>query len=531
LALRSPIHGFLPGPRLPILYLPLPGIGFIVWIVKLKPAFQGVGLLVLLSTGFPAFHLHAARAVAWRYHPTVGQTNVYKVQIELHDESGTNKLAGNLMLVPRQITSNTISLAIRGNLHPQRDSMMRPMPMPMSMGPAYPRFSVPMSFSEGTEIIVDPRGKILRSASDNPLPAPLGSVAQLLLHSFPANDEKRWEISEPMGVMDEPLGLGPLRVFMSSPGFGMPYGGFNPRQSAAFLSGLRTARYEWESPESAGATLKFASVFKTDLRTRTEPRIQGTLDGRIKVDRATGFLQQSELKFQATSETDSLTRRTDGFISIQLLEGDQREAVLTAMPSASPAVRKLTAAEVQEILKDANSANESDRRKAASRLQNAEISEVTPELMQLAEKWAFVEDTSFKVAGGRILTTHATREQVPLLLKLLKQSDHMNRYSTIQALGRLKDPSAAQPLVDLIARGADHYQAAEALAQLGPDAEEPVLQLFQQKHVETLRAACNVLKQIGTAKSIEPIKALMLDSDQSLSSTAGEAYRAIQARQ
>ena len=74
-------------------------------------------------------------------------------------------------------------------------------------------------------------------------------------------------------------------------------------------------------------------------------------------------------------------------------------------------------------------------------------------------------------------------------------------------------------------------EASEALGKIGPDAEDAVLPLLKEKHYETRRQACNVLKQIGTKKSVEALRELMLSPEQSVNSSAAEAVRAIMARQ
>jgi FOG: HEAT repeat len=498
--------------------------------MKLKPAFKGVGLLILLTTVLSTSTLQAARGIPLRYSAASDITNAYKVQIELVDESGTNTLSGNLVLSASATDSNTITLSLRGNLIPKRVEMAR-RPMPM-MGPSYPRWTSPIHLAEGVEIVIDERGKILCSVQDLPLPVPLGSVAQLLIPPLPGSNDKKWQSTEQLGILDDPYTLGPFRAYVGNPGMGVPYyGGFNPRQSLAILSGVRTSNFELESNDPNNPTIKIVSSFKTDLKSRSEARIRSSLTGKISLNRESGLLRDSELKFESTSETDTLTRRMNGTVSIRLLEGAERDGVLAApIIAGNPPARKFTSAELQQLLNEAQSDDPEKVRKAATQFQSAELSESTPELMKLAENWAFDEDYTLKSAGARILATFATREQVPLLLKLLKQDNSGNRYQVLQALGRLKDPQAAQPIADLIARGADHYQAAEALAKLGPEAEQQALELLQQKHLQTLRSACTVLKTVGTEKSLEPLKALMIDPDQSLSSAASEAYRTIQAR-
>jgi HEAT repeat protein len=94
----------------------------------------------------------------------------------------------------------------------------------------------------------------------------------------------------------------------------------------------------------------------------------------------------------------------------------------------------------------------------------------------------------------------------------------------------LKDKRAVEPVVALIAEGVETYQAVEVLAKIGSEAEDAALTLLKEKHLDTRRQGCNILGRIGTKKSLEPLRELMLDTDYSLSSSAAEAVRSIQTR-
>ena len=137
-----------------------------------------------------------------------------------------------------------------------------------------------------------------------------------------------------------------------------------------------------------------------------------------------------------------------------------------------------------------------------------------------------------RAAAAKVIADYGTAEHVPLLLKLLKDSESFSHHPIIRGLGRLKDKRAAEPLAAMISSGgSDAYQAVEALSKIGADAEEAMLPLLQEKHNETKRQACKVLKDVGTKKSLEPLRELMLSTDRTLSEAAGEAVRAIMARQ
>jgi HEAT repeat protein len=69
------------------------------------------------------------------------------------------------------------------------------------------------------------------------------------------------------------------------------------------------------------------------------------------------------------------------------------------------------------------------------------------------------------------------------------------------------------------------------LVQIGTAAEPAVLALLKEKNIETRCQACNILKQIGTKKSLGPLKDLTLNPSKELSEAAAEACRSIQARE
>ena len=130
-------------------------------------------------------------------------------------------------------------------------------------------------------------------------------------------------------------------------------------------------------------------------------------------------------------------------------------------------------------------------------------------------------------------SSHATTNQVPVLLKLLKDADWSSRQNATKALGKLKDERAIQPLADLIARGGSMYgqDASSALINFGVPAEKAVIALLNERNAETQRQACNILQQIGTGESLDALQKLVGDGEQQTSQAAVDAVRAIKQRQ
>ncbi|HEY9509389.1 MAG TPA: HEAT repeat domain-containing protein [Verrucomicrobiae bacterium] len=494
----------------------------------MTPAFQGLGLIFLLAT-FSLATADAARAPVLRYRPTAEQTNVYHVQIEIRGESGTENLSGNLFLVPEPGESNLIFVTLRGTLLPARQTRM----MYPGNGYVAPQWPGPVALGEGCEWQMDERGNLLALSGDFHLPVPLGSVVQLFLQPFPSSIDSHWETADEPVVLDQPQALGPGVAFLNFPNSGIPVPRMNPynRRGIAVLPGLRINRYQRRESDSTTVTLQKSVTFKTTLRTGSDPRISGSSENKVVFDRESGFLRNAKTDFKAVINTETVTRRMTGTVEIQLLEGDERDAAFEKAATPNGSSRKLTPEELEKIMTDLKSEEENVKRQAVMRLQSVELPEPSAELMEALSQLAFDSDSYSRNVASVTLAKYGTKEQVPVLLKLLEAGFNNDRYAIIRALGRIGDQRAVEPLANAIARGQDSYLAAEALSKLGPSAEAATLPLLKLRNVETLRYACNVLKETGTAKSLEPLRELLLDPDPSVNSAAAEAIRMIQLRE
>lgn len=502
----------------------------------MKPhAALGVVLLSLLVTG--TFPVHAARAPLLRYRPCEGRTNVYNLQFELRGESGTDVIAGNLIVIGKPGPSNVITLSLRGTLVPKRDGNPRP---PTMMGsPGYPRWSMPITINEN-ELQFDGQGRLLRAVGDWPLPFPLGSVAQALVERLPAKAESRWETEDELAMIDDPLNLGPGSLFAGLPPnyssysfYGGPYGS---RPGNAILAVTRKTRYEIKSSEVGLTTVSKHLNLDSHLMAGAEPRIAATGEGEFVFDTNLGQLASASLEAKGVVNTDTVTRRSATTLRLKLLDGTERENALRPMTtqtlSGGTPPKKLTREEIDKLAADLKSDDATTRMTAANKLQTAELSEAPASLLEFLTEKAGESDSSLRYAAIKIIGDYGTKDQVPTLLQWLKSDDSFSRNAAVRGLGRLKEKSAAEPLAAMLATGgSDGYQAVEALTKLGPDAEDAVLPLLQEKHVETRRQVCNVLKQIGTKKSLEPLRELMLNKDRQVNEAAAEAVRAIAARQ
>jgi hypothetical protein len=478
--------------------------------------------------------------VSLRYTFTPSQTNAYSLQIEAQGEAGREAIAGTFVVSSRNVGTNLIGLTLRGQLRPKPLGGMPPM-LNYRPGSSMPLTAYTYGYpSQEKELVIDDRGRLVRQAGDQALPVPLGQLAASLIQPFPAEATAGWEEEQEVFVLDEPLLQGPAPVFLSQQG---GYGGFGAYYPGRPAQGALAARQKVKvkvtdaTPETF--TLEKTSSLDSLMLTGSEPRVSATGEGRIEFDRALGLPKRVELECKTLAVTENLSRRSLVTLRWQLLEGAEREKALAPPPPRAPET-KLPAQDVVKLLEQLKSDDFGTRQAAARDLSGGRLGAATPELLGQMASLVSDPDDTVRRAALTILANHGSKEHVPLLIKGLNDSDTGIRAAIAKGLGRIKDPRAIEPLVNLLATGqSDPFYsrpsresaAADALVRIGPPAEPAVLALLREKNIETRMQACTVLKQIGTKKSLGQLKELTLNPSKELSEAAAEACRSIQSRE
>ena len=478
----------------------------------------------------------ASAPLQLRYALPPGETNAYSVTITQQGESGRETMAGTLVVSTRK-EGAYIAIAVKGQMRPK---MTPGNPMMMGYRPgAAPSLSTYLGYGygpshESREMVIDETGRVLRLRGDSALPIPLGSLLTSFLTQVPAEPTAGWEKDEYVYLLDEPLLAGPLVTSFQS--FGpMYYSPGRPAQATVTARQKTSVKVTGSTPETV--TLQQVVTLETLLRTGNEPRISGSTQTKVVLDRTAGWPRLVEMESKCAALTENLSRSSVLSLQWQLLEGAKREAALTPPP---PRPQEIPAMDVTKLMADLESDNQSARQTAARELTSmGRTVKPTPELLALAVKLSGDRDDTLRHAGQTLLANYGTREHVPLLLRALKEaSDSSLRMTLAKGLGRLEDPRAAEPLAELIATGQSdqfsHFQrdtpVAEALIKIGPPAEGAVLALLKEKNADTRISACNILKQIGSKKSLSALKELTGNPVKELSEAAAEAARSIQAR-
>lgn len=497
----------------------------------MKSAFAlRLGSLVLLSC-----LAATARDAALRYKFSAGQTNVYAVEISVRSETGSEVTTGNVFLMTKEATTNSVKLSCRGNL--KSEVKRPPQRGPGFYGGYYPGGMMQNMnvFPNDCEIELNDRGVELRDGGDYVLAVPLGKLVQSIFEPLPVKSGNE-ETSGTVTVLDDPLWLGPSDNFMNARMNGQPLSmRFNmghPQQPPATLTLSRHASTRAKNSDTDTTEWHKHVTLESFTRNAADPRLAATSESDFTFDRSAGLMTKIETQSDVSSQTETTSRKAKVVFKSRLLAGAELAAALAPPPPPAPP-RKLSGADLEKFTADLKSSEIETRRAAMRQLNGAEIESPSAELLDLIAGLALDSDSFVKLTAANFTGSHATTAQVPVLLKLLKDSDWSARQNATKALSRLKDERAIQPLVDLVARGSNMggQDVASALNNFGAAAEKPVLALLNERNAETQRQACNILQQIGTGESLDALQKLVGDSEQQTSQAAVEAIRAIKQRQ
>jgi len=121
-----------------------------------------------------------------------------------------------------------------------------------------------------------------------------------------------------------------------------------------------------------------------------------------------------------------------------------------------------------------------------------------------------------------------TKETVPVLLKEMPKEE--TRGAVIQALGRIKDPSACEQIAPCLVPISTRWNAAEALKAIGPSGEPFALQYLNHDDRQVRLMVCSVLAKIGGLRSIAELEKLLDDKDGAVAVNAKAAIEKINKR-
>jgi hypothetical protein len=476
---------------------------------------------MLAAAAFEASQLRAAEQGAVRYKFAEGMTNAYRVTVESPNRNSPMQVEGYVVVGVREVDEGVATVFFRARMQPKPVPGRQHMPFVGPHGPYGPRFE-PWRFTNlghGNETQIDSSGRILRTAGLQELPKPLESYVEFFFHQLPTDLSKPQQSEQRMTVDEDGSGRGRM------PGAHYPGG---PGAGPGRVAGVRKETIQVAEKSETTLKLQKTTEFQSYLKTDDEPRLAYSTKAELVFDTATGALKSAKIEGNSSTATPDVLQRSALNVRIERLEGAELAKAI-AENADRPAI--LSEAELEKLVGELQQEDPQKRSEAAQRLLAADIDKHASKLLPKFKLLLHDEDHMVGMVAARVLARAATREDLPMLHRMLKQEDRGNHHEVIQALARLKDKTSIQPLADMIGYGSGNaYNAAEALGEFGPAAEEAALALLKEKHLETRRHACQILRKAGTSKSIEPLQAVIGAGDPQLIHDVTETMRSIRQR-
>jgi serine/threonine protein kinase len=187
---------------------------------------------------------------------------------------------------------------------------------------------------------------------------------------------------------------------------------------------------------------------------------------------------------------------------------------------------------LQVTLAELKGANSRTRMDAATRLEQMQpIDEERAAVTGALEPLLNDPDHFTRQAMIRAMGVWGTRENIPALVKLFDHEDVFTRRAAIVALGNIKDERSAEAIAGRLEDALNRPAVSETLQKMGPLAQTAVGRRIEDKDWMIRLTACQILKVIGTKKSIPALQTAAKDSNGLVAGEAKIALEVIQARE
>jgi hypothetical protein len=478
-----------------------------------------------LLFGLGSLHLAAAadssKTPNLRHRFQEGATNVFKLELEMKTEEGKEIQQISLISTTVAADARTATISLNTRSVPQNRSFRSPHLMNEEWNPFVTQEMYMGPQPIQCQIELDNQGQVLRSMGELRLPPPFHELFFLMFPALPEKPAKQWERKCEQAYPCVPWNINRRMPIYYSP---MGPGGRN----LAKMPVIRRESYRVVSARDNITQLELQLTVESLAKVQDKSRWQVNGTAMMDFDTESGQVVRFDMACTSVWTTENLTRRAQMTLLGSKLAPADIVPFLASLSPAPPA--PLDEKELQKLLHKLDARDETEKIKIMNSLSSASIPSIGSETLALLREQAKLADDQVRPALTRLLVQHATGEQTPFLLGLLRSSDHSLRMEAVKSLGRLREKQAAEPLANMVAQGNMDFGAAEALKQIGSPAEDAVLSLLQEKHYETLRRACEILNRIGTQRSIEPLRALLMSADDSLANAARSAIQEIQSR-
>lgn len=345
-----------------------------------------------------------------------------------------------------------------------------------------------------------------------------GSIPMMPPSAIPMMPPSAIPMMPPMGIPGMPPGAFPGTNPMDmNPGAtipGVPGGTGLPPNQPQFTGTPVTNETKLSVGDIVQATLsgqwvdvkvmQIAPTGQVQIRTQNKPYISG-------------IVAKSTLQFApgvtppAVASADSPEADSSGAPSSTGFQKPRSSRPPTA-PLANKEVAKgtgsvnLDGASVEELLKIIANKNEHRRVPAAEQLAQHSQAGSDPEVAKQLVELLKTDELTVRAAVAVALEKWATPEIYDSALKNLSGGTTEVRQSMMRIVAANKVDGAAAAIVKCLADREDRKVAVESLIQIGEPAQADVIRLLSHRDSKVKLAACEILKEIGTADGVAALK-------------------------
>jgi S1-C subfamily serine protease len=402
-------------------------------------------------------------------------------------------------------------------------------------------FLLPMipdsSFDRGT-VTVDASGH--RESFDAPeqLPFLAGPMALLTVHPLDQAGRDAWTVRERISVVVQRRNNGPGGLSIPRrpmPRIPRPFGGarggspFDP-QVVRELEAVEVHQYRVKSDSDDLVVLeKTFNLTTLDDDTRPYFRISGT--GEVTFSRKTGLIEKFTLdhRFEQNGENEQTRipvrievqheapevvaqRRREAAVRLAELQFSQQRKA--AAEAARPADEKLDLL-LEQVR---NPKDQIQKIRLPQTIAELETVAVEPDRQTEVEALLLdqLADSNQQVAAAsasalRVWGSKASIE--PLIARMGSGNDFVVVRGACAAVAVLGDKRAAEALARLLGNLAAQNSVKDALIKLGPLSEDSALELLSENDNRKVQLACEILREVGGAKSVRPLELIASGDD------------------
>lgn len=412
-------------------------------------------------------------------------------------------------------------------------------------------FPGPPSFGTSSmdhgKLTVNALGEVLEFQGEEQLPAVLGPVGVFFMEKLDAYSESQWLVETESTLQrikrdDSPFG-GP-RFGGRMRGFGPP-GMFGGREDEVVEEIPAIERVSYQVGQTLNNKISITKSYEyTATRSNNQPymNIRGT--GTLVFDTVQGMPFSLEYNSTVEQTNEEGTIKVPVRVSYTLRDPAEVQREIQQAQQKAEADKKQREEEqsvpnpklVDDLIAEVRKAEGGNgASQPLSKLGQLAIVEVKrDEVLKIARNHMKNSNGFVKKGATEAFCHWATAEHAEDLKKVLADSDglmHDAKRVAVKTLARIAKPEDYPTLIMSMTDHTVRTQLKDALIEVGPSIEDPILKTFSQiSDASAKNDLLEILKKVGTEKSVDFLEKLATSNDFSVKSNAQQALDAIRAR-